>query len=492
MATYLKNYTKEHIRLTGRRDGDRVHLVLSFNFGCKVGGKYVTLRVATGHAVDHSHWDMDQMDFRLTAPKPQKMSIMASCADLREQVWTAYTALTKEIGGKPTPDQVLARMKGDEMLATPVTLADWIREIVQDPTFVKTERTGKKYLTAAAFLDAVQLVRDAKVLPGFIQGKGPIMLSMTDVDWSDLAMMMQRAASPISKTINYRGGVEAIQWIKNDEASFYSVNTLEKLQQGVKAALHHAVRKGRVKIDTSRFGKATPKKATQEFLTADEIDCVIASETMSGEKITLPPYLDNVRRLFVCELMLGVAVSDMEEILTKPVRWISGERIDFAAIYHVRDKTQTKMTIPVFRPAMDLLEGTTPRPYMICEVDYNKWLKEVCQRLGLDRVFHLVEPKANGKSVESEVPLCTMVSSHTSRRSLKELLERTCRVARPLVCQMMGHSLHADKGADQAYLSGSNDKMAEQLVEQVMDIEHRLPFDLTVTRQREERKRRRA
>ncbi len=250
--TYMKSYSPSSIHLVGRPVKDRIHLILAFNYGFRVSerGKppqYLTLRVATGHALAQNEWDMAEQTFTAAFQKrknAQWVNISDDAAALRTEIWGTYQALSKEYGGKPSPDQMIARMKVNTEQIEHIPLADYIRQIIVDPTFCNNARTRKKYMTTAALFDLLPAVRtlakdETHPLFGWIKGEGEVMLGLfTAVDWNDFSNLIARAAAylPYSTSKNKKT-ITSLKWTTGEQPSRYSVNTLEKYQQQVKTAL---------------------------------------------------------------------------------------------------------------------------------------------------------------------------------------------------------------------------------------------------------------
>lgn len=477
-----KEYKPHHIKLVGRPVRGRVHLTLSFNYGYKLGGKYQTLRVATGYAVSPKEWDVAEQDFTKYMDKDTKRKIDSDVLDLQTRIHEAYSELLDETGHKPSPDQILVRKGKHTEQDTPIKLSDFIREIIADQTWMRTERTAQKYRTVADLLDVLEEVRDDKRIKDQMKGKGPVMLHTYGVDdWTDMATMITRAATPLTAWGRAKHGIAHIKWTDAKNPPYYAVNTLEKVQQNLKAALRRALVLDRVKtLPLDKLKKVSRQDATKVHLTTEEISRVVMARMSS-------PHLEMTRQAFVVQLMTGVPIGDLRTILSAPITSITGKSFDFGAIYHVRRKTCTPQLIPLFGPALDILSG--PRPNIPADDQpYNRNLKALCRELGLDRTVHMVRPLALGGVHAKLVPLWNEVSSHSARHSAKTMMEEDLSINRDLVCDMMGHAYEDNKSADRGYRHRSPEQSAERLIKQAMvEADDVFPdFPLVVVRYRED------
>ena len=339
-------------------------------------------------------------------------------------------------------------------------------------------RTAAKLFGLADMLDVLVESRKVQPLKSHMMGSGEIFVdSMCEADWIDLRTMYQRAGCqltrPFRKAVGQRkDGTSALKWIDQKGVKpYYSVNSLEKAQQNLKTVLAIAKKRKMTKLDVDTLDKVSRKEFKKEHLEAEEIATIVGSRHLFPE-----PYLLNTWKLFVVELMTGVPVGGMARLLDRRITMIRGKHITFPAIWSVREKTRTPHLIPLFQPAFDLLSGQD-KPHMIAEGHYNEWLKVICERMGLDRAFQVIEPKANGTMVDTLASISSQTNSHTCRRSLKVLLEGDLQIPRERICDMFGHS-YGDRSADRVYMTISPERSAELLVRAVIDDQDTLPFRL--------------
>lgn len=454
---YTKDYKPHHIRLTGADKGETTYLFLTWNYGFghptitpdgQVKTKYSNLRVSIGHGVPKGSWNATEGDFTEAYRKANRSDVNQITADaegLRQRIYTYCMKQITDTKVKPSPDMILEAIKGKVVNAVRVRIADYIREYTAK--YIPVKRTHAKYLTSASLFDALEELRGMKSFQKFAQVKeaGPIYAgSFCEADWLDMTALLLNASCPITRTIR-KHGIKAVTFTDEPEGAYYAANSVEKIQQSLLVVLKRA-KKDRVNttIDLSDLTVTPRRKGRKEELNADEITTVVKARFDNELK-------ENVRRLFVLELFLGgFRVSNMEAVLKKPVIMVKGERMSFPVVYLKQEKgTGEAVVCPAWEPARAILEDG-PRPYFIEDQVYNRTLKVIMKDLGLDRLHHKVKRLANGKATEAMVPLHDLISSHSTRRSFKGLMENTMNLKRSLVASMQGHKLN-DKSADLAY-----------------------------------------
>lgn len=149
------------------------------------------------------------------------------------------------------------------------------------------------------------------------------------------------------------------------------------------------------------------------YLNDDEINLIYNLIIPQNKK-----YLENARRWFIIQLYTGLRISDLFALTT------DNFKNDFIEIKTI--KTHTDVVIPIFNPVKKILSlenGHLPRK--ISEVNYNKYIKEVCELAGINELVSGSKVVVTGKGknkrkrkVVGNYFKYELVSSHTSRRSL--------------------------------------------------------------------------
>lgn len=180
--------------------------------------------------------------------------------------------------------------------------------------------------------------------------------------------------------------------------------------------------------------------------------------------------LENVRQLFVVACTTGLRYSDIETFHI--------EHIDFSTrtIQRIQRKTNQSVIIPL-HPLLEqmLKENNGELPTPICNQDFNRYLKELFQEIGLDRNVQLTQVVGK-KRVVTDSKLYQVASSKMGRRYLCSSLAG--KVPDRTIMAMSGHH---SVSAFHSYLCNTQ----EQEREVVSDIwqkmyEGLLPSDLQI------------
>lgn len=134
-----------------------------------------------------------------------------------------------------------------------------------------------------------------------------------------------------------------------------------------------------------------------------------------------------VQRIFMIECLTGARCVDAMRITT--------DNCDYTTqmLTYVAQKTKTEVTVPVHRWLMPFLVKSQGEPSRITRSDYNKILRELCRRCGIDsrvKVYRAGEIHTGHKY--------EFISSHTGRRTFATLLARKG-VPLEQIALLMGH-----------------------------------------------------
>ncbi|HRF81194.1 MAG TPA: hypothetical protein PL070_14040, partial [Flavobacteriales bacterium] len=247
-----------------------------------------------------------------------------------------------------------------------------------------------------------------------------------------------------------------------------------KLQSNLLAVLRRAKKDPALgaRIDIDTLEKISAQSTRKVSLNPEELGTVLERDFTftSG-------HLVNARKLMVLQLFSGVRVSDLSKILDNPIREVRGRRTTFKAIYLSTKKTGEAICLPLLQPMLDvLLSGQ--KPHMIAVTNLNNYYKEVACDLGLTRIIHRVERRANAVRVDHQDELHSVLRSHDCRRSFFGLLTGYLYVSRLLASQVTGHRLSHAQGEDEGYFHLSPEHKAESLLAQIYLAEENLPFDV--------------
>lgn len=133
-------------------------------------------------------------------------------------------------------------------------------------------------------------------------------------------------------------------------------------------------------------------------------------ELQKIRNVILPNYLDNVRDIFLLACYTGVRSQDYGKLNKNSL-------INDGTMLKVRtEKTDEEVIIPLHPIAKGILEKYNGTPRLISNQKFNKYIKMVCQIVGITETVSLTRT-CGGKKVTTRRPKCEFVSSHTARRS---------------------------------------------------------------------------
>jgi site-specific recombinase XerD len=176
------------------------------------------------------------------------------------------------------------------------------------------------------------------------------------------------------------------------------------------------------------------KDAQTVSLTEKELDALM--------NVELDERLDNVRNLFVIQILTGLRYSDLKNLKQENIDF-ENEIIKISMI-----KTEDSVIIPISSKLRGYLEKYVERKLHVMYINrYNNYIKDVCQKAGIDTPVQNVWFYGK-KRVEEVKPKYELISSHTARRTFITLsLQKGA-----LPEQVMKVSGHKDRKSFQKYV----------------------------------------
>jgi site-specific recombinase XerD len=176
------------------------------------------------------------------------------------------------------------------------------------------------------------------------------------------------------------------------------------------------------------------KDAQTVSLTEKELDALM--------NVSLDERLDNVRILFIIQILTGLRYSDLKNLKTENID-LENEIIKVSMI-----KTEDMVIIPISTKLKGYLEKYLDKKLQVMYVNrYNNYIKDVCQKAGIDTPVQNVWFYGK-KRVEEVKPKYELISSHTARRTFITLsLQKGA-----LPEQVMKVSGHKDRKSFQKYV----------------------------------------
>ncbi|MDM1415055.1 tyrosine-type recombinase/integrase [Myroides odoratimimus] len=220
----------------------------------------------------------------------------------------------------------------------------------------------------------------------------------------------ERKKTILIKDVNDKFKQEFVSYQKKHS---YSQNTMQRELVFIKTFCRHASFVGLETHPQMEGLRIDREKVTPIYLTFEEIEQI-------KETNNLPEYLDNARDWLIISCYMGQRVSDFMRFKKDMIRIENnGMFLEFTQI-----KTKKEMTVPIHPKVIEILEkrnGDFPR--QISDVNYNLYIKEVCQRAGLTQIVSgskKVETAPKSKQyrkVSGEFPKYELITSHIGRRS---------------------------------------------------------------------------
>lgn len=483
---YTKNYNEDSIRVTHKQVGEHGYLFLYLDYAFVESRydvatgmykeQYRPFRNSTGIKLDKKYWSKDGLSeqFKKDHGSRRYAEVLNDLEVQKNAVIKAYGALKAELGTKPSPEQIRDRLMGKaEKNNARLPLAQYIEYLAASKK-VRDRRTKLKYKTLATYIRALEACRNENAAFQSMAegGRGVIYLSTFSMkDWNDLQLMVQEAATDIPRTYRKDKGAHGISFIGDP---VYAEATLQKLQANLLAALRKAKKDptSGLTIDLDTLEKTSAHSTRKVHLHPEEIQ-----QVLKGGFNKRRSHLENARKLMLLQIFSGVRVSDLPKILHNEIRDVRGRRTTFKGIYLSTMKTGEPICLPLLKPMLGLLLGGD-KPHMIAEANLNLYYKEVARALGLDRIIHTVERKANAKKIDHQDELHTVLRSHDCRRTFFSMLTGYLYVSRLLATQATGHRLSNAQGEDEGYFQLSPEHKAECLLAQILLAQENLPFDL--------------
>ncbi len=193
----------------------------------------------------------------------------------------------------------------------------------------------------------------------------------------------------------------------------YSQNTMQRELVFIKTFCKHARYLG-LEVHPQMDGLRLDRQKVQSiYLTFEELQQI--------EKTSdLPEYLENAKDWLIISCYLGQRVSDFLNFTYEMIRYEDGKPL----LEFTQKKTGKIMTIPVHKKVIEILnkrDGQFPR--QITDVNYNLYIKEVCEKAKLTQMVKgskKVETAPKSKQYRKETGMYQkweLVTSHIGRRS---------------------------------------------------------------------------
>jgi integrase len=165
-------------------------------------------------------------------------------------------------------------------------------------------------------------------------------------------------------------------------------------------------------------------EADTKALTLDEVDLIL------NHDFTGKPRLERVRDLFCVGCLTALRFSNYNNLKI--------ENIENGFIRVKQVKTGDLVTIPIMsrlRTLLDKYDGSFPAP--VSNQEFNRVIKEVVKEAGLTYTVS-VKSHNGGQAKVTQVPIYTLISSHTARRTYATIMFKL-NVRTSLIMAATGH-----------------------------------------------------
>ncbi|MEZ5031561.1 MAG: tyrosine-type recombinase/integrase [Saprospiraceae bacterium] len=217
------------------------------------------------------------------------------------------------------------------------------------------------------------------------------------------------------------------QWMYSED---YSSNYVQKQWSRLKTVLRFGTDEGQLEDQDPIFRKLPVKKVDTDhiYLTDDEI------ERVASLNLEENPRLRRIRDIFLVGAYTGLRFCDLIRLETSHVSAEKGSRI----IRMVMKKTNREVVIPCKPFVYEVLMRYGGRLPQLSDVSYNRYLKEVGQKAGLDGEVKM-RSYEGGVVGNTSFRKWEKLTSHTARRSFATNLFK--QGVSPVVIQKMtGHT----------------------------------------------------
>ena len=167
----------------------------------------------------------------------------------------------------------------------------------------------------------------------------------------------------------------------------YSQNTTYKCMKFFKQVINKGIRAGLIFVDPFNGYKISCERVDRGYLTEDELSKMMAKEFASAR-------LEQVRDVFIFACFTGLAYIDLAHLRVDNIQKMFDGRL---WIVTHRQKTNTKVTVPLLPPALKILKKYEGKYLdgqlmpIITNQKLNCYLKEIADICGIEKnlTFHL-------------------------------------------------------------------------------------------------------
>lgn len=274
-----------------------------------------------------------------------------------------------------------------------------IRHVIKEHYYDILNRHG--YVTAEMVKNAFTGVtaKEESLVPLYLQHledtKKLVGLSKADPTYKKYERMYRRVVEFMKKKYNITdiplreiklSFITDLEFFLRTEYK-YSQNTTYKCMKFFKQVINKGIRAGLIFVDPFNGYKISCERVDRGYLTEDELSKMMAKEFASAR-------LEQVRDVFIFACFTGLAYIDLAHLRVDNIQKMFDGRL---WIVTHRQKTNTKVTVPLLPPALKILKKYEGKYLdgqlmpIITNQKLNCYLKEIADICGIDKnlTFHL-------------------------------------------------------------------------------------------------------
>ncbi len=168
-----------------------------------------------------------------------------------------------------------------------------------------------------------------------------------------------------------------------------------------------------IQLDFNEKGLIAQKTSNRKdlYLTSDELNKIINFKSTDSKLVQAQDYV-------ILASMMGMRHESMSEAFDKSIQTNESNSSGFCYIHSKQNKTNTEAYIPLFKPALDILQKHDNRfPKFPENSKINKYVKELLKEIGITRKEKLKFFPYLDKPFELEEPIYNLISTHDFRKT---------------------------------------------------------------------------
>ncbi|TNE56283.1 MAG: hypothetical protein EP338_00120 [Bacteroidetes bacterium] len=419
--------------------GQRSSVLMMLNFGYKEyhplknSYSYKPLKYATGVSIDLNDWNTSNM-FPISQ---DKKTLLRNLEMTARKVYDYLLLENREITPQLLKEEIDLKIKGEQRVVQRIRIVDFIEQVI----LTGNERgpgTLRNYRKTAN-----KLIDFEKEL-----GKELFVDDVNEDVWLKFKQHLE-------KRLNKSNSVWDI--LKNVKATLNEI-----------ARKHKDISVFKPSQELSKANKISLKTEEKVFLNFEQIQSIIDYEVKNER-------LQNVKGILLTLLFTGCRYSDVFKIVPKYEYNKAG--IHFRYARFVSEKSNADIIVPILKPLEDFYASNEDLPYPITDVKFNKYVKELCEQIGLDEEITLSYTNSKGRKVYESKRFYEFVSSHIGRRSFITNFINYIPVT--VLSKLTGHSL-LDKSVIFRYNKISLEENAVLFIKEVIRQSESNPDDFCI------------